>query len=642
MKKFLFVLLAAALALPMMAQNPKDAALNAKAQQYRFATKVIPQTSLQPQHFDFKASFKDEEVPEGMVRVTLAAGDVWQDGSGYQMLLDADANAFGTIIPETGPLSDSGNVSDATYAEFEYKIPENADGNLSTANIVLDDAISILIPAGVYDWCITNPTPGDRMWIASNQGNVGGRADDYEFIGGCTYIFTVSIGGQNDQTNVEIIDPLAPVMPENVTVNPAATTADVAWENDHDQEFNLRYREYNPNVAQNVIWDFETEETLEGWMIYDADGDGDNWYWNTSCDLAHSGTSVLASDSYYWGALYPDNWLISPEIDINGTLSFWASGYSSSWYDEVFRVYVAPADWESVDEFIPISDDITTEYGMNEYTFDLSQCDLAGEKGVFAIRHYNCSDVFTLYVDDVCLTIPGDEPNEWIVVEGIEGNEYTIEGLTPETTYEVQVQAVGEDRRVSDWTESTLFTTLEGGEEPPVVEEGIFIVLIDQEGNEVQYTLNPSANNPNNYVTMVTLEYNPWGAYDPNYDERPNVPFYFLVNGQRLGAEVDMTPVLYGEVEHTLQNPLFENENCYTVPVGYTYTIGIQFNADGTMYVLCAQGPRVGVDELNADKAVAGVRYFNTLGQEMQQAEGLTIVVTTYTDGTTSAVKVVK
>ncbi len=48
------------------------------------------------------------------------------------------------------------------------------------------------------------------------------------------------------------------------------------------------------------------------------------------------------------------------------------------------------------------------------------------------------------------------------------------------------------------------------------------------------------------------------------------------------------------------------------------------------------------LDELMSGKTVAGVRYFNMAGQEMQQAEGLTIVVTTYTDGTTNAVKVVK
>ena len=48
------------------------------------------------------------------------------------------------------------------------------------------------------------------------------------------------------------------------------------------------------------------------------------------------------------------------------------------------------------------------------------------------------------------------------------------------------------------------------------------------------------------------------------------------------------------------------------------------------------------VSELNGEKAVAGVRYFNLAGQEMQEANGMTIVVTTYTDGTTSAVKVMK
>ena len=52
--------------------------------------------------------------------------------------------------------------------------------------------------------------------------------------------------------------------------------------------------------------------------------------------------------------------------------------------------------------------------------------------------------------------------------------------------------------------------------------------------------------------------------------------------------------------------------------------------------------PVTGIDEMMNGKTVAGVRYFNMAGQEMQQANGLTIVVTTYTDGTTSAAKVMK
>ena len=53
-------------------------------------------------------------------------------------------------------------------------------------------------------------------------------------------------------------------------------------------------------------------------------------------------------------------------------------------------------------------------------------------------------------------------------------------------------------------------------------------------------------------------------------------------------------------------------------------------------------GPVSGIDEVMGGKTIAAVRYFNMAGQEMQQANGLTIIVTTYSDGTTSITKVVK
>ena len=48
------------------------------------------------------------------------------------------------------------------------------------------------------------------------------------------------------------------------------------------------------------------------------------------------------------------------------------------------------------------------------------------------------------------------------------------------------------------------------------------------------------------------------------------------------------------------------------------------------------------VDEINTGKTIANVEYYNIAGQKVQQAKGLTIVRTTYTDGTTSTRKVVK
>jgi len=150
-----------------------------------------------------KARYRDPSATTATISLTV--GDVWGDGSGYQMLLDADATAFGNEIPAEGPLTQSGNAPAGLYDAFEYKIPVNADGSTTTSNIVINNTITIEVPAGTYDWCIANPTPGDRIWIASAQGNIGGRADDYEFEAGYTYNFTVYLLGQNDATDVEII-----------------------------------------------------------------------------------------------------------------------------------------------------------------------------------------------------------------------------------------------------------------------------------------------------------------------------------------------------------------------------------------------------------------------------------------------------
>jgi hypothetical protein len=362
-------------------------------------------------------------------------------------------------------------------------------------------------------------------------------------------------------------------------------------------------------------------------MIYDADGDGYNWYWNEE-------NGYLYSQSYYWGdVLYPDNWLISPEVELNGELSFWA-GQASSSYPDNFAVYVCigDVDIDAAEPGIKISDDLApTEW--TEYKFDLSE--YAGAKGHFIIRHYNCSDMYQLLIDDVKLNIPGDEPNEWINVEGIEGTEYTIEGLTPETTYEVQVQAVGEDRRVSNWTESTLFTTLKDDVTPEYPTDGYYIVFIHNDGAEEIVELQQGMNG--DYVDVFDLTY-------PTFHY--NCPFYFLINGVAYGAPANETQAVLGDAD---QNPLSEeNNNTYFVPVGFSYTLGIHFIYDQetlefmgySAYV--AKGGQVEVEELNADKAVAGVRYFNVVGQEMAQPSGLTIQVTTYTDGTTSTVKVVK
>lgn len=74
------------------------------------------------------------------------------------MLLNT-ASAF----PETGDvLAYGAEGAEELYSRFEYKLPENADGNFMTeTDIVFNgESVTVSIPAGTYDWCIANP----RYW----------------------------------------------------------------------------------------------------------------------------------------------------------------------------------------------------------------------------------------------------------------------------------------------------------------------------------------------------------------------------------------------------------------------------------------------------------------------------------------------
>lgn len=491
--------------------------------------------------------------------VTLTAGDVWGevgDVSGYQMLLDADATAYGSIIPETGGLTSYGDASAEVYSQFEYKIPENADGWLLTQNVVFNNSVSITIPAGTYDWCITNPTPFDRIWIASENGNVGGRQDNYLFEGGKIYEFNVTLGDNGfDRVDVDITT-FAPssgsatdyepwTLVENVTMpytfdgldnetmyevevqavcdngettpwcrsifttpsvcaeprelsatNISSDAATLSWTG-YQEGYTLRYRTAErPEVILSENFD---GDNIDGWTVVDADGDGNNWY---RTDRApHSGDYVVASDSWNQngGELDPDNWLISPQLSLQGTMKVWLRSYNGDYLDK-FAIYLSTTGNE-VEDFTTILIDPTTapaEYV--EYTADLRSYN--GQLGYIAIRHFNSHDRFSLILDD--FSVYNDNPapaGEWQTVT-VTGNTFDINGLTAATCYEWQVQGTNCDGNggTTEWSESAFFTTL-----PPTVN-----VLADQ-----WYAIAAPAHN----IGVNTLDVtNVTGLLDADYD----------------------------------------------------------------------------------------------------------------------------
>ena len=80
---------------------------------------------------------------EGKARIILEAHNVWSDGSGYQMLLDADHNLYGDKIPAEGPIWDDKNPPANLYDGFEYKIPAQADPSTTPKYMVQVYTISV-------------------------------------------------------------------------------------------------------------------------------------------------------------------------------------------------------------------------------------------------------------------------------------------------------------------------------------------------------------------------------------------------------------------------------------------------------------------------------------------------------------------
>ena len=402
-----------------------------------------------------------------------------------------------------------------------------------------------------------------------------------------------------------------PDAPENVTVEPGATTANVTWEDPNNAGWNLRYMEVVPGAENNLLWDFEedtdgnTNTALTGgWTSVDSDGDGYDWYhlYGVTGLKTHSGTGHVTSASYNGAALTPDNWLISPEVKLDGELSFWACGQDPSYAAEVFAVYASTDgdNWE------PLSEDITATGEMTEYKFDLTG--YAGAMGYVAIRHYNTYDMFRLNIDDIAINYV--QPAEWIYVEGIDATNYTIEGLNPETEYVVEVQGVNADGIASPWTEIVNFTTLSGEEPTDLTAAPVF----------------------NGYTTDGIHAY-----FVEIVESEPSTIYYRVFVWDDINGEW----VVYGEEDWTEYTEIlsFEGDGRYRVEA-YAVAPGKLPSYDIAYEFVVS--PLTGLSELTNGKTVSSVRYFNAAGQEMSEANGLTIVITTYTDGSTSAAKVVK
>ena len=175
------------------------------------------------------------------------------------------------------------------------------------------------------------------------------------------------------------------------------------------------------------IFGFE-DGTMDGWVTYDVDGDDFTWkhvwdFWGEDYGYNSNASILSASYTNELGPLYPDNYIVTEEKYLIGgasQLTFMVSPFDDNYPNEYYGVAVSttgntPEDLEMIWEetFVPgkgatrnagatRAQNITREGNWYFRTVDLSAFE--GQEVYIALRHFNCTDQYIFFIDDITLT----------------------------------------------------------------------------------------------------------------------------------------------------------------------------------------------------------------------------------------------
>ena len=232
----------------------------------------------------------------------------------------------------------------------------------------------------------------------------------------------------------------ATTAPENLYVDPGTNSCDVRWDDDENSAWNLRYRLF-------------TDETGDPVMLHSLTG------------------------SAYTGS-YADITLPAPWGGVNtragqGAIYFRNNYNGSGVYGNI--TYTIPAGYTNATFTLMITTG-SGNYGSGNYTVASTQTAAVGhnfsggESYSWTVTASSGEQIIITSTDnnyspDIALIAVYYVPTiEWTYVNNLTKTEYTIEDLEMATEYEVQVQAIGDNGVVSDWTRPDVFMTLD--EEP--------------------------------------------------------------------------------------------------------------------------------------------------------------------------------
>ncbi len=364
-------------------------------------------------------------------------------------MVNTDKNSFSSgsdwITVTAGDMVFSGEVdyTNGAWTTITLDAGFNYDGNHNVA-IIIDDN------TGSYD----DHPASFRVFNATDQA-IYVYSDDTNYDPTNPGGYTGSKLSVKNQ--IRILKGEAPscLKPTGVTVEPLWNTATISWTGTNDS-YAVHYRTSETTVPSPGSFSDDFEDGLGNWTLYTL-GEGSGWTKTKPSSFgaysAHSGNYVAMARSYEGGAdLDADNWMISPQLTIPSTMSYWVQG-DASW-PETYHICVSTTDKETT-SFSVVKTYTTNPSSWTQETIDLSA--YAGETGYIAFHHEASAEDY-LWIDDVLIggttVIPA---GEWVDRSTTETS-IELTGLTTSTMYDYQVKGICGGPE-SDWTTLASFTT---------------------------------------------------------------------------------------------------------------------------------------------------------------------------------------
>ncbi len=168
-----------------------------------------------------------------------------------------------------------------------------------------------------------------------------------------------------------------------------------------------------------------------GWQNIDKDGDNKKWFSYIAEGAANTGVKCAGSASWDDNkALRPDNWLITPPIEIthdNFMLEYFVGAQDPDWIAEKYGIFISRKTANPSD-FVEVFSEVLQSVNWVRRQVDLSS--YVGDIIYIAFRHYDCTDNFYIKIDDVLIAGGGTEPSHQARVHSFDIREEGVYSIT--------------------------------------------------------------------------------------------------------------------------------------------------------------------------------------------------------------------